>query len=137
MSEPVTEAMPVGVKVKPTKPKPVAKAKSVNKPKAKSTEKKVKAKDKVDRSMSPLPASEQRDALVKLLRKLNATSGATARPLDLLAEKLGYTHYNVYCLVYHNRPLIVNGFVKTAKVEEHKGLCAYLTAKGQKTLPSE
>lgn len=88
-----------------------------------------------DRSMSDVPASERRLALVKLLRKHKATSGATAIPLSVIAGKLGYTTYDVYCLSYHKFPLARDGFVKTANREDSKETLVYLTAKGVKNDP--
>lgn len=98
---------------------------------------KEKTSTKKDRSMADVPAMERRDCLVKLLRKLNATSAMTAKPISLLAEKLGYTNYDVYYMCYGKCLLATEEIVKTAKLEEHRDLCIYLTAKGQKTLPSE
>lgn len=88
-----------------------------------------------DRSMSDVPASERRLALVKLLRKHRATSGASAIPASQIAEKLGYTAYDVYCLAYHKFPLARDGFVKTARREDSKETLVYLTTKGVNTDP--
>lgn len=113
---------------------PVPKTKTKVKTDAKTTTN-GKAKKKVDRSMSDVPVAERRLALVKLLRKLGATSASTSRPISLLAEKLGYTRYDVYCLVYHKFPLATEGFVKVVQLEENPDRSVYLTAKGQKTDP--
>ncbi len=118
--------------------KPVAakivKTKAPKKPVAKPATK-AKAKVVRDRSSADVPAAARRLALVKLLRKCQATKATTAKPISFLAEKLGYNPYDVYCLVYHKYQLAVEGFVKTAKIEDVKGLCVYLTAKGVKTDP--
>jgi hypothetical protein len=90
---------------------------------------------KVDRSMASIPAAEQRLAFLKLLRKLGAVSAVTAKPLTVIAEKLGYTEYNVYCLGYSKRMLAMEGFVKSIKLEGSRETSYYLTAKGAKTDP--
>ncbi len=87
---------------------------------------------KADRGMADVPAADRRLALVKLLRKVGATSSAAARPVGVLAEKLGYTAYDVYCLAYHKYHLAAEGIVKTTTVEGQRGLSVYLTAKGAK-----
>lgn len=116
--------------------KPVAKVKPTaakkSSPKKTADVKKATVKD---RSMSDVPAAERRLALVKLLRKHRATSGATAMETSKIAERLGYTAYDVYCLAYHKFPLARDGFVKTARREDSKETLIYLTAKGQKTDP--
>lgn len=88
-----------------------------------------------DRSMADAPASARRLALVKVLRKYQATKTMSAKPISFLADKLGYSVYDVYCLAYSKYPLAVNGFVKTVKLEGSKELSIYLTAKGVKTDP--
>jgi len=122
-TEPVTEA-------KKPRAKPVAKLKKAE-PKAKVD---VKAKD---RSMADVPASEQRQAFLKLLRKHKADKALSAMPISKIAEKLGYTHYNVYCLGYHKRPLAIGGYIKVVKLEDAKELSFHLTAKGAKSGPDD
>ena len=127
--------------VKPAKPRKVKPSKT---PKAKASPKKVPAKAKpakaaskksVDRAMSDVPAKERRVNLVKVLRKMGAVDKESARPISVLAQKLGYTAYDVYCLTYHKFPLAKQGFVKVTEQEGHRDQCVYLTAKGQSTLP--
>ena len=124
-TEPVTEA-------KKPRAKPAAKLKQAE-PKVKV---KIDAKAK-DRSMADVPASEQRQAFLKLLRKHKADKPLSAMPISKIAEKLGYTHYNVYCLGYHKRPLAVGGYVKSVKLEDAKELSFHLTAKGVKSGPDD
>lgn len=106
---------------------------SAAKPRATKTkiEKQTKPATK-DRSMGDVPAKTRRRELVKLLKKLGATSGTSARPLTELAIKLGYTPYAVYCLVYRKHKLAIDGLIKTVDVEDVKGLSAHLTTKGAK-----
>lgn len=92
---------------------------------------KVDAK-KTSRDMADAPASDRRLALVKLLRKMGATSASTSRPIDALANKLGYNQYDVYCLGYHKFHLAKQGMIKTVKMEDQKVVSYYLTAKGAK-----
>lgn len=99
---------------------------------AKKSVEKAKTLARADRSMADVPAETRRRELVKLLKKLGATSPTTARPVQYLAEKIGYTRYDVYCLVYHKYQLGVTGIVKTVQLEGVRGLSAYLTAKGAK-----
>lgn len=116
---------------------PAAEAK---KPRAKSAKPKkadAKPRDPKDRSMADAPASEQRQAFLKLLRKHKADKPTSAMPISKIAEKLGYTHYNVYCLGYHKRPLAVGGYVKAVKMEDAKELSFHLTAKGMKSGPDD
>lgn len=122
-------------------PKPVksaAKAKSPtalrkNLATAKTSKKspKVGAK-KTSRNMADVPASDRRLALVKLLRKMGATSASVSRPIDVLADKLGYNQYDVYCLGYHKFHLAKQGMIKTVKMEDQKVVSYYLTAEGAK-----
>lgn len=91
--------------------------------------------EKKSRAMAQVPAAERRAALLKLLVKLGATTATTAAGLGKLASKLGYTEYDVYCLVYHKHLLATSEFVKTVKLED-SGLSAYITAKGVKSLAS-
>ncbi len=108
--------------------------KKASKPKVKA---KKKAAGKTDRSAADVPAGDRRVALVKLLRKLGASSATAARPVPLLAEKLGYNQYDVYCLGYHKFPLAVGGFLKSVKHEGQKTVSFYLTAKGMKAEDDE
>ena len=100
----------------------------------KPAKKRAAAKAASDRGMADVPVKERRVALLKLLVKLGATSGADARPCGVLAEKLGYTAYDVYCLCYHKYELATEGLVKQAKVEGQRGVCYYVTAKGRESL---
>jgi hypothetical protein len=106
-----------------------SKAKKKAAPKAKA---KAKKAPRVDRSMADIPASEQRVKFCQSLKKLGATSPGTAVSGKTLAGKLGWTQYNVYLLGYRTSPLVVDGLVKSAKMEEAAGLSYYLTAKGLK-----
>ena len=103
-----------------------AKAKKPVKPAAK------KSAAAKDRSAADVPARDRRVALVKLLRKMQATSATAAKPVKALAERLGYNDYDVYCLAYHKYPLAAAGLVKTVQVEGVRGLSVHLTAKGAK-----
>ena len=88
-------------KAKP-KAKPKAQAKAKAKPKAKPKAKataKPKEKTPVDRKMAKIPVGERRKNLVKLLKKVNATNAGEAYSIGDLAEKLGYTKFDVYGLV--------------------------------------
>ncbi len=76
---------------------------------------------------------DRRIALVKLLRTMKATSATSAKPVVEVAEKLGYTNHDVYCLAFHQFPLAKQGFVKTAKLPDVRGNAIYLTDKGKKT----
>jgi hypothetical protein len=111
-------------------PKAKAKAKTTASKAKKTTE--TKKAPRVDRSMADIPASEQRVKFCQSLKKLGATSPGTAVSGKTLAGKLGWTQYNVYLLGYRTSPLVVDGLVKSAKMEEAAGLSYYLTAKGLK-----
>jgi hypothetical protein len=130
-----TETAVPTAKVKTVKAKTVkkttAKVKSV-KPKIKAKKAPKKEGKKVDRHMADMPASERRQKFLSCLKKRGATSAGTAIPGTALAKALGFTNYDVYMLGYKTSPLIVDGLVKVAKMEDVHGLSYYLTAKGLK-----
>lgn len=97
----------------------------------KTTDKKTPTKTKSRASAKGVSAHDRRVALMTLLRKLGATGAGSARSIPELASKLGYTDYDVYCLVYHKYPLAGGGFVKTVEVEGERSLHVHLTAKGK------
>jgi hypothetical protein len=119
---------------KPAKKAAPKEEKPVNgKSKKTPAEKVEKTAERPDRSAADAPVTDRRIAVVKALRKMNATKATVAVSIGDLAAKLGYTHHDVYCLVFHQYPLVVEGFVALATTEEKRGLQAYLTAKGLKT----
>lgn len=119
-------------------PRPAPKPKLPAKAKAPATKAKAKPKTKIaangklDRTAADVPVGDRRLALVKLMRKLRATSADAGVPISELAPKLGYTRYDVYCLAYHKYPLAAAGYVKHAAADSGRELCYYLTAKGAK-----
>lgn len=117
MNEETTAAKTDEVKVKKSKPTATKKAKA-------------EKSGKRDRSMGDVPAKDRRRALVKYLRTARSFSAIDAKPIDVIAEKLGYNEYTTYCLVYHKFKLATDGLVKTAKIEGAQ-MGAYLTKKGQ------
>ena len=120
----------------------VAKTKKTAAPKAKPAAKADK-KSKPEstgprtRAMAKVPAAERRQALLKLMRKLGADKSTNAVPISKLADKLGYSHYDVYCLGYHKFPLAVGGYLKSVKIEGQPEMSLYLTAKGMKSGPDD
>ena len=115
--------------------KPEAKV-STKKPAKKPTKKTSASASAKDRSLkSEIPAAQRRVAFVKLLRKMGATSATAAVAGSVIAEKLGYTPYDVYCLGYPKYKLATEGFVKSAKHEGQREVAYYLTAKGNKQDP--
>lgn len=145
MNESTVETTPAGAPIPETmiikKVKKVASKKADPKPAPKKKEKVEKTeKAPVDRSMADVPPGERKKALVKLLRKLSATTAVNARPIGELAEKLGYSRFDTYSLVSggtgkagsNPRCLLATKHVKTA-VLEGSGICVYLTASGVKT----
>lgn len=128
---PTTEAVPA--------PKAPRKAKpSAGKAPAKAAPAK-KAASATDRSMADIPAPERKKKLVQLMRKMGATSSGSARSVTELAEKIGYTKFDVYGLLSGTSGkagsapacLLATGHVKS--VDREDGLGFHLTAKGAKT----
>lgn len=120
------KAKSTAVKKKPTP------AKKTAKPKAKKAA-------EVDLSMSEVPVGDRRIALVKAMRKAHATSAQDALTVEALAEKVGYTKFDVYGLLSgtsgkagsNPRCLLATGHAKVADTQDGRGY--YLTAKGVKT----
>jgi hypothetical protein len=67
-----------------------------------------------------------------LLQKLKASAESSAVDISTLADKLGYTHHDVYCLVFHQYPLVQEGIVQTIKIPSKVGLFVHLTRSGSK-----
>lgn len=82
------------------------------------------------RALGDVPARERRRALIKHLKSVRAFSPLEAKPIDAVADKLGYTEYSVYCLVYPKFKLAIDGLVKTAKLEGSR-MAIYLTPRGR------
>lgn len=78
--------------------------------------------------------SEKRVTIVKAMRKLGATSAATAKSAAAIAEKAGCKVSDVKHYCYYKQQLVQYGFVKiaTAESENQRGLAYYLTAAGVK-----
>lgn len=122
------------------KAKPAAVKKKTT-PAGKTAKPKAKAKKtaEVDRSMAEVPVGDRRIALVKAMRKAHATSAQDALTVEALAEKVGYTKFDVYGLLSgtsgkagsNPRCLLATGHAKVADTQDGRGY--YLTAKGTKT----
>ena len=85
-------------------------------------------KEKKDRSTAPYPVTERRAMAITALKELKATNKTSAVSVATVAEKLGFTHFDVYHLIGSKRfPLVEDGFVALTGDGREK-LC-YLTAK--------
>ena len=104
--------------------------KATKKAAKKTVKKTIKKTVKIDRHMADMPVSERRAKFLALLKKLRAIDGPSAVSGKVLAEKLGFTEYDVYVLGYKTSPLIIENLVRTAKLANgQRGLSYYLTKK--------
>jgi hypothetical protein len=106
-----------------------------------ATKTKKAAAEKPDRSMNETPASGRKIALVKLMKKVGAFSQTTSRTVEFLAEKLGYTKFDVYGLLSGTSGkagsspncLLAHGIARVGDFPDGgRGKSYFLTAKGQK-----
>ncbi len=87
------------------------------------------------------PAGERRVNVVKALRRAGAVSQTQAVPMADLAEKVGYSAYDVYgCVCGHSGKtgsaptcLVATKHAAVCKHEGVRGLSVYLTKAGQRT----
>jgi hypothetical protein len=128
---------------KTTAKKTGAKKAAAKKPVKKTTGKKTTARKKkveaaktnnrADRSTAAgKNVFERRTDLVKLLTKLKAFNADTSVSIAVLAEKLEYTHHDVYCLSFHQYPLAQEGIVSAIKIPGETGLFVHLTKSGRR-----
>jgi len=120
---------------------PAATKKALAKKAPAATKVKKAEKVKADRSMASDPPAERKKALISLLKKMKVTGATKARPVAEIAERLGYTKFDVYGLVNgtsgkagsSSTCLVATGHAATASIEGERGISIYLTAKGAKT----
>lgn len=74
--------------------------------------------------------SEKRVAVIQGMQKIRATSPTAARTAADIAGVCGMDEKEIKHYCYHKQQLATEGYIGIAKVEDQKGLCYYLTAKG-------
>lgn len=74
--------------------------------------------------------SEKRVAVIQGMKKIRATSPTAARTAADIAGVCGMDEKEIKHYCYHKQQLATEGYIGIAKVEDQKGLCYYLTAKG-------
>lgn len=74
--------------------------------------------------------SEKRLAVIQGMKKIRATSPTAARTAADIAGICGMDEKEIKHYCYHKQQLATEGYIGIAKVEDQKGLCYYLTAKG-------
>jgi pyruvate/2-oxoglutarate dehydrogenase complex dihydrolipoamide acyltransferase (E2) component len=74
--------------------------------------------------------SEKRLTIIRGMKKIRATSPTAARTAADIAGVCGMEEKEIKHYCYHKQQLATEGYIGIAKVEDQKGLCYYLTAKG-------